>query len=435
MGLRIFGLKMENEYGEDCDFSNWTPDWHQEVSSADFKLGDEANLSTGGSRMYKRGRAGVMKPTGTVEGQVDIPRIGHYFRGFLDQYKYTAGSGSSMNTHEFWGGECTRLSSFAAVQTYDIFQKQIIGAMIDALKLEVSDEFLTFSSDWVYKTESSETIDSESYVKQEVGENDIPLMFYDVSVKLNDKDPEGVQTSFTFEGKNNLDVDGTIGLGSRYPQKIAVAQQREIDLSLVTTLDDDTMRTVLDGEYGEVGAMEPSKCKILKVPLELNVSICEDPDRTMKILFPECLLAVEYDWSDSDKIEVTINLSTMGTGEATLKDGSKVTTDMYVCIENSQPAIKPATVTKTSTVTATVTSGTTKIDGATVKLTKYTDSTESYTGSTASSTGVASISNVPIGKYKVTVSKTGYKNYSGTYTVVEGTNTLNISLTASSTSS
>ena len=64
MGLRIFGLKMENEYGEDCDFSNWTPDWHQEVSSADFKLGDDPNLSTGGSRMYKRGRAGVMKPTG-----------------------------------------------------------------------------------------------------------------------------------------------------------------------------------------------------------------------------------------------------------------------------------------------------------------------------------------------------------------------------------
>lgn len=434
MGLRIFGLKMENEYGEDCDFSNWTPDWHQEVSSADFKLGDDPNLSTRGSRMYKRGRAGVMKPTGTVEGQVDIPRIGHYFRGFLDQYKFTAGSGSGMNTHEFWGGECARLPSFAATQTYDFFQKQIIGAMIDALKLEVSDEFLTFSSDWVYKTESAETIDSENYNRVKMDETDIPLMFYDVKVKLNNKDPDGVQTSFTFEGKNNLNVDETIGLGSRHPQKIALAQQREIDLSLVTTLDEDTMRTILDGEYGEVGAMEPSKCQILKVPLELTVDICEDPDRKMIILFPECLLKVEYDFSDSDTIETTINLSTMGTGEATLKDGSKVVTDMYVRIENKQPAIKPATVTKKSTVTANVTSGTTKVEGATVKLTKYTDSTETYSETTAA-TGVATISNVPLGKYKVEVSKTGYKKYTGTYTVIDGTNNLDVKLIASATGS
>ena len=265
-------------------------------------------------------------------------------------------------------------------------------------------------------------------------ETDIPLMFYDVKVKLNNKDPDGVQTSFTFEGKNNLNVDGTIGLGSRHPQKIAVAQQREIDLSLVTTLDEDTMRTILDGEYGEVGAMEPSKCQILKVPLELTVDICEDPDRKMIILFPECLLKVEYDFSDSDTIETTINLSTMGTGEATLKDGSKVVTDMYVRIENKQPAIKPATVTKKSTVTANVTSGTTKVEGATVKLTKYTDSTETYSETTAA-TGVATISNVPLGKYKVEVSKTGYKKYTGTYTVIDGTNNLDVKLIASAAGS
>ena len=124
----------------------------------------------------------------------------------------------------------------------------------------------------------------------------------------------------------------------------------------------------------------------------------------------------------------------MGTGEATLKGGSTVVTDMYVRIENKQPAIQPATVTKKSTVTANVTSGTTKVEGATVKLTKYTDSTETYSGTTAA-TGVATRSNVPLGKYKVEVSKTGYKKYTGTYTVSDGTNNLDVKLIASAAGS
>lgn len=344
MGLRVFGIKMEEDYGdEEVDWTNFEPDFHQEVSSADFKLNDDPNLSAGGSRMYKRGRAGVMKPTGSIEGQVDLKRIGHYFRALLDCYEFTEGAtNDDMNIHEFYGGENTQLPSFCGIQTFDIFQKQLVGLLLDALKLEVSDEFMTFGADWIYKTETVQKIDPNEYEKLEM-EGDIPLMFYDVKVKLNNKPPleegSGIQSSFSCEIKNNHDVDKTIGLGSRYPQRRANAQQREIDLSLVTTLVEETLDSILDGEYGEVGALQPSSCKILKVPLELEVAICEDPDRKMTILFPECILNVEYDLSDADAIEVTIKLSAMGTGKAELNDGSEVITDMYIKLENDMPEI------------------------------------------------------------------------------------------------
>lgn len=339
MGVRVFGLKEETDYGIMADNSN--PDWHQNVTKANFKLGDEPKTSTGGSRMNKRARAGVMKPSGTTEGQVDLQRIGHYMKGFLDQYKFTAGTNGAMNIHEFYGGENTKLTSFNGWMTFDIFMKKLTGLLLDSLKLEVSDEYMTFSGDWIYKTEKIEKINPEIF-EQLMLENDIPLMFYDINLKLDGKDPKGIYTSFSFEGKNNHNQDKAIGFGSRYPQRQAAAQQRDISLSIVTTLEEQTLETILAGEYGEVGAVEPSKCKIYKIPLELNVNICEDANRKMKILFPECILSVEYDLSESDEIEVTINLGTMGTGKATLADGTSKVTDMYVRIENDQPQIGTA---------------------------------------------------------------------------------------------
>lgn len=339
MGLRVFGLKMEDKYGDNVDWEDYVPDYHQEVDSADFKLNDDPVLNGGGSRMYKSGRAGVMKPTGSTEGKVDLKRIGHYFRALLDNYVFTEGNGENMNVHEFYGGEGTELPSFSAVQTFDLFQKQIVGLMLDTLKLEVSDEYLTFGADWIYANESSSKIDANDYDRLEM-EGDIPLMFYDVKARLNNaEENKAIQSSFDVEIKNNFDVDKTIGLGSRHPQRKANAQRREIDLSLVTTLDSETLDTILAGEYGEVGALEPSKCKIMKVPLELDVAICEDTKRKMTILFPECILSVEYDLSDADAIETTINLSAMGTGKATLKDGKEITTDIYIRLENDMSEI------------------------------------------------------------------------------------------------
>lgn len=343
MSCRVFGLEPEAAYGDTTvEPDAFDLDFDHDVDSMDFKLNDEPITKSFGSRMNKRARAGVIKPTGSIETSANLQILGHYFYGYLDNYKYTAGSGvDDPNTHEFWGGESRRLNSFRGKAVYDDLIFNLYGLLVDSMKLEVSSEDMTLGADFVYKTEVSEILDGEDYVRAEQLINDLFIMFYDVSVKLNGENPNGTQTSFTFEGANNHNVDGTIGFGARTPQSQANAQKRENTLSLVTTLTKETMRAILDARYGKVNVNSPTKCQILQVPLELNVELCEYPGLGLNIKFPLCTLLAEFDVSGVDDIETTLNMATLGSEEVTLADGTtKVATDMYVKLVNNMPKIE-----------------------------------------------------------------------------------------------
>lgn len=342
---RGFGIEIEGTYGEIVAKTAFDLDWWSDASDVDFKLNDEPVTKSGGSRMNKRARPGILKPTGSTSADADLQRITWYMLGYLDNYKFTsAGTGETVNTHEFWGGEGKQLTSFRGIAVYDMLKKYIYGMLIGGLKLDVSDESMTVGVDWLYKTEKAGIIgqDGETFTRPDDLEDDLFIMFYDVSVQLNNKPLDGVATSFGFDGKNNHDVDGTIGFGSRAPQVRAPAGKRENDLSLVTSLTEDTIRAILDAQYGDVGALEPSACKLLQIPLELNVSLCELDDIEMTILFPKCTVNVEYNMSGADRIEVTMKLATLGSEKVTLADEeTEVVTDMYVCVKNEQAELAP----------------------------------------------------------------------------------------------
>lgn len=340
MSCRVFGLEPEAAYGESVQPDEIDLDFDHDVDSMDFKLNDEPITKSFGSRMNKKARAGVIKPTGSIETSANLQILGHYFYGYLDNYKFTAGS-NNKNTHEFWGGEKRRLNSFRGKAVYDDLIFNLFGLLVDSMKLEVSSEDMTLGADFIYKTEISEILDGEEYERAEALINDLFIMFYDVNVKLNGADPDGTQTSFTFEGSNNHNVDGTIGFGSRNPQSQANAQKRENTLSLVTTLTKETMRSILDARYGKVNVNSPTKCQILQVPLELNVALCEYPDLGLTIKFPMCTLLAEFDVSGVDDIETTLNLATLGSDKVTLADNTtEVATDMYVKLVNNMPEIE-----------------------------------------------------------------------------------------------
>ena len=337
---RGFGIEMEDSYGEEVEKTDFHPSFWNEANSMNFRLNDDIITKSGGSRMNTKARAGVMKPTGSTSADADLQQLTWYFRGFLDNYVHTAGTGT-LHIHEYYGGENKELPSFRGIATYDMLKKYIYGMILDQLSLEVSDDSMSVGADWIYKTEKAGIIGSGDSFNRPyalTGE-DLFIMFYDVSLKLNDEPLDGVSTAFSFTGNNNHNVDATIGLGSRYPQKRALAGKRDNQLSITTTLTPDTVRSILDAEYGEVGALEPSSCKILQVPLELNIALCEDADQSCKILFPKCTLRVEYDMSNADAIEATMTLETLGTGTATLNDNSTVKTDMYVKLVNKQDII------------------------------------------------------------------------------------------------
>ena len=360
MVLRVMGLKEESTYGQSVDSSS--PDWHKYVSKASFALNDEAILFGDGSRMNSTARPGILKPTGSVESKVDLKTIGHLFRAFLDQYEYTEDAEETglqnihefdqyeytedaeetglQNIHEFWGAESSELTSFYGEATFDEFIKYVYGMMLDSLKLEVSDEAMTSTEEWIYKTQKEEDLEESSFEVLDI-EDAIPVMFYDVSVEIDGQPAPGVNSSFSFEGKNNLNVDSTIGLGSRAPQIKARAQKREITVSLVSTLRPETVDLIKKAEHGEA-KNTPSECKIYKMELKVIIAACENANDKCEITFPSAIVAVEYESSESDDIEVTFNLTALGSGTVEKADGTEITTDMYVKLVNNMDEISPS---------------------------------------------------------------------------------------------
>ena len=341
---RGFGLELESTYGDTTvSKSNFDPNFWNQADDVDFKLNDEPITRSGGSRMNKRARAGIMKPSGSTSADADLQQLTWYFRGFLDNYVCTEGATPATGhtqtyIHEFYGGEGKELPSFRGIAVFDMLKKYLYGMLEDGLSLEVSDEGMTVSADWIYKTEKAGIIgiSGEDFTRPDaLTAEQIFIMFYDVTLKLNTQPLDGVSTAFKFEGKNNHDVDSTIGLGSMYPQKRALAGKRENTLEITTTLTSDTVRSILNAQYGEVNALEPTSCKLLQLPLELNIAHCEDSDLACKIVFPKCTVRVEYDMSGVDAIEATLSLDTLGSGNVTLNDGTtSVETDMYVKLTN-----------------------------------------------------------------------------------------------------
>ena len=336
---RGFGLELEETYGDtSVSKSSFDPNFWNQAEEVEFKLNDEPVTKSGGSRMNKRARAGIMKPTGSTSADADLQQLTWYFRGYLDNYVYTAGSGD-VHTHEFYGGEGKELPSFRGIAVYDMLKKYLYGLICDGMSLEVSDESMTVGADWIYKTEKAGIIgqNGETFTRpDELTAEQIFIMFYDVSLKLNNLPLDGVSTAFSFEGNNNHDVDSTIGLGSRYPQKRAQAGKRENEVSITTTLTSDTVSSILNAQYGEVGALEPSSCKLLQLPLEVNIAHCEDTDINCKIVFPRCTVNVEYSMSGTDTVEVTMTLESLGSAKVALASGTEVETDMYVKLMNYQ---------------------------------------------------------------------------------------------------
>lgn len=339
---RGFGLTLEEDYGDVQDINDINLDWFQEMSEVSFELGDEPETDDGGSRSDVTAWASVAKPSGSTSGNIDLQRMTWFIRGFLDNYKHTAGS-DGLHIHEFWGGENHELPSFVGMALYDDLKIALYGLLLDTLKLEVSDSAMTASEDWLYATEKAEIIavGDEFNKPSQLTDSNIPIRTYDVQVLLNGESPGAIQTSFSMEGNNNHDQDGTIGLGSRFPQEKAQAQKRNIALTLGTTLNRNSYREILNARYGAVNINSPSECKVLTDKLTLKIRQCENPNQQMIIEFPKCTLNAEFDLKGADRIEATLNLNTLGNNEITLNDETtKVDTDIYVKLINKVPELK-----------------------------------------------------------------------------------------------
>ena len=128
MADRGFGLEVEDTYGDTTvSKSSFDPDFWNNANSIDFKLGDDPVVRSGGSRMNKRARAGVMKPSGSTEADADLQQLTWYFFGALDNYICTEGDTPATGhiqtyIHEYYGGEGKSLPSFRAIAMLDMIK-------------------------------------------------------------------------------------------------------------------------------------------------------------------------------------------------------------------------------------------------------------------------------------------------------------------------
>ncbi len=391
---RILGIKEEATYGVASDT---VPDWHQEIEKGKAGLGGEPINYSGGSRMIKKTKAGALNPEASYDMKPDLKRIGHYMKAFLGNYVFTGG-GSGPNVHEFYGSEKRILPSFTGWSTFDYFTKQLLGLVCESLKLEVSDELMNGSAEWKYKTETK--INSVPLpADQKMIPGDSLIAFYDTRVEIEGDAPPGIVTNLSFDGKNNLNVDKTRGLGNRGPQRKPKAQLREIGLEFESTLEPETMALIEKAEYGEVGN-NPSDCKVYKLPLKIIVDFCEDTDDQLILFFPECNVSVEYEASAADEIDVKFSLQALGTQRVTLEDGvTDIVTDMYVKLLNNQPKIQPGAA-ALSTLSITVNDGTDPLAGVIVTVTNMETGATKSSGATGAQGG-CTITDLPMGYYGI----------------------------------
>lgn len=397
MANRVLGLKEEEVYGV---ASATAPDWHQEIEKAKALLNSEPMTYSGGSRSIKKAKAGAINPEASYDMKADLKMIGHYFKAFLGNYRYTGG-GAGPNIHEFWGGENSVLPSFTGWSTFDIFMKQLFGMVCESLKLDVSDEFMDGSVEWKYKTEQKISEVPDPVDQKLIPDNPL-IAFYDIKLELDSAAPPGVVSTFSLEGKNNLNVDKIRGIGSRAPQIKPKAQRREISISLESTLVAETIDLIEKAEYGAAGN-EPSPCQLYKLPLKIIIDFCEDSTDKMTVFIPDCIFSVDYEASGADEIDVKFELQTLATKKVKLADETEEITDIYVKLENDQPQITYIEEGTSSVTFTLVTEALDPLVGATVKIT-HRQSGSTFTGAApTNSQGECVIIFAKFGSYDIEV--------------------------------
>jgi len=336
---RVIGLVEESEWGV---VGNENPDFHMEVTKSSLQGDNEPlKLESGLTRGLSTVRTGAYTPQPEFDGVADLKTIGHFLKGVLGEYVYTAGGSGEMNTHEIYGLNNMLLPSFTLYGHMDLFIKQITGFMIDEFSMEVSDEWINISvKGYAKKDTKTDSVPAPSDLR--IIETAIPLAFYDIALDFDGKAPDGVISSFSWNVKNNLNVDKSRGLGSRFLQKKPVAGKRENEMEIETSLTPETLRYIEMFEYGAEDEDEPTECLLTTVPLKIVIKACERPDEKLTILFPDNLCSIEYSASGSDAIEPKISLNALSTTNTTLKDGTTdVLADVVCTLENNMPEIVP----------------------------------------------------------------------------------------------
>lgn len=334
---RVIGLVEESEYAVIPAVG--APDFHMKIGDSSISIEGDNLEYEDGSRGLSIVRPGSYIPQPEFEGVPDLKQIGHFLKGVLGNYVYTAGEGTDKNIHEFYGGENRKLPSFTLFGHFDEFIKKVKGTLIQSVSMEVSNEFIKFSVKCVAsKDEKSDGVPAATALKTLTGI--IPLAFYDVSLLLDGEVPPGIVSTFKWEVSNDIKTDDAVGISRRFMQIKPSAGKRTNEMEMEVSMEPETVKYLEMFEYGAEGLSEPSNCLIAKVPLQIQMAACENPDEKLTIVFPDCIAKAEYSASGSDAMNIKLSLKALKTTNVDLNDAvTEVQTDVYCKLENDIPEL------------------------------------------------------------------------------------------------
>lgn len=275
--------------------------------------------------------------SGNIEQAADIHTLAWWLKWTLAGYAFTVDTPEmGTNLHETWGATDLELPPFVGWLGKDLFEQVVRGCMVSQLQLQVSDGFLTLTPDIIAAKDAKGTLD-ESVLDQ------LPIVpaltFPHVRFWVGGTDAADERsakiTDLTLTINNNGDAGRSRGLGSRFPQRIIPAGQRDTTVQF-TTYYDSTEH--IERVWGDPNG--PSDDGTTELPLRIVANSGTDGQVTIdlpRVIFTQ----VQTQPSGRSPIEPQVSATAL-LDTVTLEDTTEVESEIYARLENDQAELEAA---------------------------------------------------------------------------------------------
>lgn len=213
---RYVGVKEEASYATEATGS--AIDLIDSVISPGLDVPKDPNIELPTlNRFAQRHIAGYYSPEGDIEANVDVQSVGWFLKWALGGYKFTAGTESTPNTHEFYAAQTRHdVTSFTTRIGKDTFEHVFLGCVINKFNLSVDKELANIKWNILAQKDKKATL-RDSNALNTLDPDLFPLAFYNATTKFAGTDVSALVKSWELAYENGIKADDKQGQGSRYP--------------------------------------------------------------------------------------------------------------------------------------------------------------------------------------------------------------------------
>lgn len=327
---RYVGVKEEASFGTEAAVP-MAVDLTDGLASMSLDAPKDANIVLPTlSRFDGKHIPGFYSPDGTMEYTLDVNTIGWFLKWGLGGYKFTAGSESGPNTHEFWGDLGYNPKSFTTRVGKDNFEHTFLGCVLNKFEIDIEDGLGSLKTDLLSQKDKKDTL---RITLNKVDPDLYPLAFYNVTNKINSVDLSSVSQKWDLTYDNGMKAEDGQGFGSRFAYGF---RRNGASIELGITVRDDAT-TYLEALWGS--ATGPTEVPTDNFPVE--TTFASGSFGNMKVSLPNCYYKeapTDIKGSDVRTPDLTIGVEK---DDITLKDSTTiVTSPILVTLTNFEAEYK-----------------------------------------------------------------------------------------------